>query len=474
MRTRAVLWLLVGVAACRSDQIVMPSVEVSIPAVPVLRRSAPRIRSVDVQANPANVLSVLVTTTVLFADSVSVFYRASGETGDSVAPAVTMAADTALVPVLGLLPGTTYSLRIAAHGAEILFSDTVTFVTGPLPEDLPQYVASGSHPLPGYVVFGSGRYGVVIDNSGRVVWYRRFPDGVGLNFQPQATGRYTARPPTPDPTDLEPWVEIDPLGQVTRTLGCVHGLAARLHDAILEPDGSYWLMCDETRVMDLSSRGGVTGARVTGTTIQHINATGALLFRWSPFDHFDIADLDPAERTGVNVNWTHGNALDLDAHGSVIVSFRNLSEITKIDTRSGSIIWRMGGVRNQFTFAGAAFPGFSRQHGVRRTAAGDLLLLDNLGNAAGSRAERYVFDEERHQATLVASYGPAAEVIAQLGGTTQDLPEGHTLVSFGTAGRVEEYDASGTIVWQIEGNPGYVFRAQRISSLYRPGAGWPQ
>jgi len=27
------------------------------------------------------------------------------------------------------------------------------------------------------------------------------------------------------------------------------------------------------------------------------------------------------------------------------------------------------------------------------------------------------------------------------------------------------------LVWQIEGNAGYVFRAQRIISLYRPGIG---
>jgi hypothetical protein len=36
---------------------------------------------------------------------------------------------------------------------------------------------------------------------------------------------------------------------------------------------------------------------------------------------------------------------------------------------------------------------------------------------------------------------------------------------------VEEYDETGTRVWQIEGNAGYVFRAQRIRSLYSPGTG---
>jgi hypothetical protein len=68
---------------------------------------------------------------------------------------------------------------------------------------------------------------------------------------------------------------------------------------------------------------------------------------------------------------------------------------------------------------------------------------------------------------------PAAPLILGLilGGTTQDLPGGRTLVSYGSGGRVEEYDAAGAIVWRIEGDAGYVFRAQRIRSLYHPGIG---
>jgi hypothetical protein len=47
-------------------------------------------------------------------------------------------------------------------------------------------------------------------------------------------------------------------------------------------------------------------------------------------------------------------------------------------------------------------------------------------------------------------------------------------VSFGSAGGVEEYDAAGTVVWRLTGNPGYVFRAQRIRSLYHPGVADPR
>src|SRR5207253_2282170 len=292
-----------------------------------------------------------------------------------------------LVPRVGLLPDTRDLLRfVACAGDQTILGDTVGFATGTLPAALPRYVTDGADPSPGYVVFATGLYGLVIDNGGRVVWYHRFsPYGPGLNFEAQPTGRYVARPSVPDPTVLPHWVEIDPLGTVTRTFGCAGGLSPRFHDLIAEPDGAYWIMCDETRTMDLSGLGGVANAQVMGTVVQHVSSEGDVLFQWDPFDHFEITDLVPASRTG-----------------------------------------------------------------------------------------RYVYDAELHTAQLVASYGPSPGVTAQLGGSTQDLPGGRTLVSFGPAGRVEEYDASGQVVWHIEGNPGYVFRAQRIRSLYRPGVGSPR
>ncbi len=188
------------------------------------------------------------------------------------------------------------------------------------------------------------------------------------------------------------------------------------------------------------------------------------------FDHLDveIGGLDDADRNGSVINWTHGNALDLDADGNVIVSFRNLNEVTKVDTRTGNVLWRLGGTRNQFVLDGAASPPFAHQHGAR-VVAGGLLILDNLGEARGSRAERYELDVARHVARLSESFAPIDVRVAQVGGSTQLLAGGHTLVSFGNGGAVEEYDAAGNVAWRLVGNSGYIFRAQRIRSLYRPG-----
>ncbi|MBW8839053.1 MAG: aryl-sulfate sulfotransferase [Gemmatimonadetes bacterium] len=434
----------------------------------------PQIASAVAAADEHNVLSAQVTVGVSDADSVAVRFNLRDEPTAvlTVTPAVPVTGASVSVPVLGLIPDRQYVFRAVAYGmGGATLGESLNFVTGALPTDLPRFIAGGSNPAPGYVVFAAGRYGLVIDNTGRVVWYRKFENGAGLNFMAQPTGRYVVRPPTTEVGDIEPWLELDPLGDVTRTLTCAGNLQPRPHDLILQPDGSYWVLCDETRTMDLTQFGGVAAARVTGTIVQHVAGSGTLLFQWSPFEHFEITDLEPAERTGADVNWTHGNALDLDLDGNIIVSFRSLSEVTKIDVHTGSVIWRMGGRRNQFTFVDTEMPAFAHQHGVRAYAPHGILLLDNLGDPTESWAERFVVDEATRTARLTRSYGAIPGAITQIGGSTQDLADGHTLVSFGTAGRVEEYDASGNVAWRIEGNAGYVFRAQRIQSLYKPGVG---
>ncbi len=60
--------------------------------------------------------------------------------------------------------------------------------------------------------------------------------------------------------------------------------------------------------------GGVSNANVMGTVVQHISSNRrTCLFEWKALDHFQITDLPAAERTGPNVNFTHGNGIEFDS-----------------------------------------------------------------------------------------------------------------------------------------------------------------
>lgn len=434
---------------------------------PVEPPPRPVVASAAVVPGAHNVLSAIVTASFLHADSAGVRFGPAGGPLDDTTPRLVVGPVPIELPVLGLQASTAYALQVVAYGeGGETAGDTLRLTTGALPADLPAYSAGGANPSPGYVVFGAYPYGLVIDNAGRVVWYRHLDQGPTLNFQVQQTGRYTTSPVTPTAGDPTPWVEFDSLGNETRRLGCVAGLTSRFHELVAELDGSYWMFCDDVRVMDLTPYGGLPAATVSGTAVQHVGPGGQLLFAWTPFDHFAITDLDSASRTGPAVNWTHGNAMDFDADGNLVVSFRSLNEITKIDVHSGAVLWRMGGLANQFTFAGTT--PFVGQHGLRVVGLGGLLLFDNRGQVGDSRAERYQVDAATHNVQLAGNYAALPAVSSILGGSTQLLPGGHVLVAYGNGNRVQEYDASGAVVWEIHGNPGYVFRAQRIPSLYRP------
>jgi hypothetical protein len=460
MMARVVLLVSVVCLGACSEAVVAP------PSLPL-----PVIGNATISPGPHNVLSAVVAANVSGADSVAVRIAIGPGAVETVTPAVPAGDGAVEIPILGLRAATAYRLQVLAWRNGVATSGaTLAFTTDALPADLPGFTATGSSPARGYALVTAGPYALILDNSGQVVWYRRFEHGAGLNFQAQPDGSYTLRPPAADPATVAPWLQLDRLGNVTRTLSCRGGLAPRFHDLIVLRDGSYWIMCDESRTLDLRALGGQQDARVIATAIQHVGASDELLFHWTPFDHFDIADLPAAERAGPLVNWTHGNAIDLDEDGTLIVSFRALNEITRIDTRTGTVIWRLGGTRNEFTFTGTGLPAFARQHGVRITGEGELLLLDNLGDPTASRAERYIVDATQRTARLVASYASLPPVAAELGGSAQQLPGGRVLVSFGSAGRVEEYAADGSVQWRMD-RPGYIFRAQRIHTLYSASDG---
>jgi len=199
----------------------------------------PEITATGITPTPTNVLGAVTTVNVQSADSVVVSYFRTGAASDTFSVSTESPDESTDVVLLGLHSSSAYEALAQAYNACGKQTGTrITFSTGALPADLPVYSASGIDPAPGYVAFAAGNYGIVIDNSGRIVWYHRFPNGPGLNFQAQKNGRYLARPPSP-PGQPGQWIEIDVLGNVTRTLACARGLQPRMHDILVKEDGSY-------------------------------------------------------------------------------------------------------------------------------------------------------------------------------------------------------------------------------------------
>lgn len=432
---------------------------------------APEVIAITLVPNPNMVVAAAVTAEARLYDSAYVrFWTGTGPTMET--PHHAFDGDTVVtIPVLGLEAAADYQLEtiLVIAGQAGTPADTISLTTDPLPAWIPVAVPQGASPAAGYLILSYPDGPVIIDNAGQVVWYLFAPNGVLNSFQAHPNGQYTlAGAGGTDPV----FTLYDEVSDSLGILRCAGGRTTRFHDFLVQESGDYWIMCDETRTMDLSGLGGDPAAQVTATVVQHVATDGSLLFEWNSFDHFQITDLPLADRTGPNVNFTHGNGIGIDTDDNLLVSFRSLSEVTKIEVATGAVLWRFGGLANQFTIVGDPKGAFERQHGLRPVGPGQIQFLDN-GLGAPSRMVRYDLDPGTMTATLVWQFIDDPATFSFVGGSTQALANG-ALVSFGQAGRVVETGPSGSRTWELTGIDGlYVFRAQRIGSLYSPGRGDP-
>ena len=70
------------------------------------------------------------------------------------------------------------------------------------------------------------------------------------------------------------------------------------------------------------------------------------------------------------------------ADGNLLLSFRHLNQVMKIDRVTGDVIWRLGGKRSDFAFDDDPWGGPCAQHTARELANGEIQIFDN-GSASG-------------------------------------------------------------------------------------------
>ncbi|HSM07595.1 MAG TPA: arylsulfotransferase family protein [Gemmatimonadota bacterium] len=410
----------------------------------------------------ANVNSAAIVVEATGYDHVRLRLRTPGEP-DETTPPFPFVDGMAHVSALGMLAERDYSIDVLVTvGAVTDSAETLVHSTGSLPDWLPAVTGVGDPADAGFIGMAHPSGAFIVDNQGRVRWYVTSEDPVLNNFQAHPSGEYTMFG-REDLTRL--YKVLDERGDVVRTIGCV-GLNTRFHEVRVMPQGDYWVLCDRDVPTDLSSRGGEVDGTVIWTILQHVGADGTLLFEFDTSEHFSLDDVDPALIDGAEfVNMTHGNAIEFDADGNILLSFRNLNEVTKVDVTTGEVVWRLGGRANQFAIDDPTRD-FAGQHGVRLVEPGVVQLLDN-GREAPSRLVRYLIDEQALTAERVLEYSHASNALTLVGGSTQVLAGKRALVSFGRTGRVAEVDETGAQTFELTGLESlYIFRAFRIPSLY--------
>ncbi|MBA2407481.1 MAG: aryl-sulfate sulfotransferase [Chitinophagales bacterium] len=300
----------------------------------------------------------------------------------------------------------------------------------------------------------------IIDNQGDSI-YAQFNNNQGVDFKINHNGYLTYY------NDLDSsFMMADSTYEVVKEFFMGNGYFPDNHEFLIFPNGNRFMFCYDVHPnVDLTQYGGMDSATVIGLVIQELDSSNYVIFEWSSWDHFEIDDMVNWQSiSGSQVDYVHGNSMELDFDGNLLLSSRHLSEITKIDLSTGDIIWRMGGENNQFVFINDIDSPvhFSAQHDFRRLANGHYTMFNNANQmqVQASTVKEYVLDQEAKTATLVWYYKhPQVNghyVISNAMGSAQRLPNGNTFINYGLVldvsqpfPRFTEVDSVGNIVWEF-------------------------
>lgn len=270
---------------------------------------------------------------------------------------------------------------------------------------------------------------IIMNNDASVVFSRQM-GGQIFDFNMQPNGRFTYFSRV-----RGKYFEMDSNYVITDSFYTGNGYLTDIHELRVLPNRHALLMSYDKQVVDMSLLypGGNPNALVTGLIVQEIDENKNVVFQWRSWDHIPILDATHEDFTAEEIDYIHGNALELDNDGNILLSSRHLDEITKISRSTGDIIWRMGGKKNEFQFTNDLFR-FSHQHGIRRLLNGNIILFDN-GNyhtPQVSRAVEYMIDESNKIATMVWEYKNTPSIYGNAMGFAQRLENGNTLISWGS------------------------------------------
>jgi len=347
-----------------------------------------------------------------------------------------------------------------------LFTIILFFTTIQLHSQLPNItVLQSNNPAPGKLFMSNTRfdqqpytpYLLIVNNDGTVFWSRQM-NVTTFDFKKQPNGllTYISVEYRNNLHLNRAFYGLDNNYNITDSFKVVSPTTDTFwtdtHELKVLPNGHTLILGFDWRQVDMSVivPGGHPNATVEGYVIQEIDENNNLLLQWNSFDHFLIQDAIHENLTGVFVNPVHMNAIEPDHDGNILISSRALSEITKINLQTGAIIWRLGGVRNQFTFTNDE--GFSYQHDIRRLPNGNITLYDNgnFNTPQESRAVEYQLDEVNKICTRVWQYRHNPPIYALAQGSVQRLSNGNTLISWGwTNPTITEVTPSGQIALEM-------------------------
>jgi len=229
------------------------------------------------------------------------------------------------------------------------------------------------------------------------------------------------------------------------------------HHGILLRNGNVLLNCMGRVPDDIARRvkGGVEedrfpsgqyGARPTADAgkmfsdyLAEVTPAGKTVWEWRTWEHLDPVEDGITEIQAPRTLWAQGNSVLELPDGDLLTSYRPTSTVLRISRKTGKILWKLGA------------PTVSGQHAPTLLPNGNILIFDNgVHRLDDSVPYSRVIEINPATNQVVWRYQdtPARNFFSPRMGNAQRLPNGNTLVTESSFGRLFEVTTAGEIVWE--------------------------
>lgn len=276
----------------------------------------------------------------------------------------------------------------------------------PVPENLFPYYFDVQQPINGYLLTTPFKFGIgplhplykspcptILDSNGYVYWFldNNANSNIDLKYHPEDSLFTFTQLIFSTAYFYILDINMNAVGVFTHT-GDVDGDS---HDIQVLSNGHVIIGTLKDSIMDLSSftfNGipGLSSTNVNACVLQEFDNNLNLVFQWNSLDHIHPSEFVDGfyPYNTSNFDYCHFNAVEEDDDGNLLISFRHLDAVYKINHSTGDVMWIMGGESNQFTFLNDN--GFSGQHDIRKLPNGNYSLFDNSNTSPPPKISRGV------------------------------------------------------------------------------------
>lgn len=329
-------------------------------------------------------------------------------------------------------------------------SQTFSFQTGPLPFDIitTKKKAIDTTLFDGFILIrkvapvGSD---VILDNEGDVVWYHLYDTAV------RRPSSWTKQNTILSIYDSSHIVEYDLFGKALINMKLEdYGIPNMIHHDILYNDNQEIVSLTHDSVkMDLRKLGMGANELVRADGIIVLTKEGQVKWKWNLLEVYNPLDY-PKRKINLKHSLGHANSIAIDNDGHYVISFRDFSQLWKINSVDGSVIWKLG---EGGDFSLTKENVFLKQHAIYFNEKHELMFFDNGDRSLrpNSRILSFDIDEKLMQAKTVTDITLPLELSADKMCSAEMIKDNLYLVCTSKkSGIVSVVNDRAEVLWRVD------------------------